>query len=232
MVSILSIHSCPYPTNRISSIDHSHLGDEMTSRLLSTDLPGAEVRYISRWLPPSTANVLQDELISGVPWQIHRIRIFGRLVDSPRLSCWMGDAGAAYRYSGVSFAPVSWLPALVPVRERLQMETGHPFNSVLLNRYRDGRDCMGWHSDDEPELGPQPFIASLSLGQTRRFSLKHRTRPELRASVELRHGDLLLMGGDTQRHYRHALPRTTRTVGERINLTFRNIIPPTHDAGA
>lgn len=183
------------------------------------------------WLAGAEADALLDVVRESVLWQIHRIRIFGRLVDSPRLSCWMGDAGAAYRYSGVKFDPVPWVPALAQVRERLQIETGHAFNSVLLNRYRDGRDCMGWHSDDEPELGPQPFIASLSLGQTRRFSLKHRTRPELRASVELRHGDLLLMGGDTQRLYRHALPRTTRAVGERINLTFRNIIPPVRDAG-
>ncbi len=151
--------------------------------------------------------------------------MFGRLVDSPRLSCWMGDPQAAYRYSGVRFTPVPWLPALAAVRERLQLETGHAFNSVLLNRYRDGRDCMGWHSDDEPELGPQPLIASLSLGATRRFLLKHRARPEVRACVELQHGDLLLMGGDTQRHYRHALPRTARPVGERINLTFRQILP-------
>lgn len=183
------------------------------------------------WLAGAEADALLDVVRESVLWQIHRIRIFGRLVDSPRLSCWMGDTGAAYRYSGVKFDPVPWVPALAQVRERLQIETGHAFNSVLLNRYRDGRDCMGWHSDDEPELGPQPFIASLSLGQTRRFSLKHRTRPELRASVELRHGDLLLMGGDTQRLYRHALPRTTRAVGERINLTFRNIIPPVRDAG-
>ncbi|HBK45083.1 MAG TPA: alpha-ketoglutarate-dependent dioxygenase AlkB, partial [Xanthomonadaceae bacterium] len=102
--------------------------------------------------------------------------------------------------------------------------TGADFNSVLANRYRDGRDAMGWHSDDEPELGPQPLIASLSLGAARRFAFRHRSDPALRLALTLGHGDLLLMAGATQSHYRHALPRTARPVGERVNLTFRRIV--------
>jgi alkylated DNA repair dioxygenase AlkB len=113
---------------------------------------------------------------------------------------------------------------LVPVRDRLREMLGADFNSVLVNRYRDGRDRMGWHSDDEPELGPQPVIASISLGAARRFTLKPRGEGAPLA-LDLPHGSLLVMRGDTQAHYRHALPATTRPVGERVNLTFRRILP-------
>jgi alkylated DNA repair dioxygenase AlkB len=190
------------------------------------DLPDAHVRLARGWLAPAQAKALMDALLREVPWEAHRIRLFGREVDSPRLSCWIGDAGAAYRYSGTRFQPRPWLPALAALRGRLQDELGEPFNSVLANRYRDGADAMGWHSDDEPELGPRPLIASLSLGATRRFLLRHRRDAGARLALDLEPGSLLLMGGDTQRHWKHALPRTRRPVGERINLTFRQVIPP------
>src|SRR5690606_23148736 len=155
---------------------------------------------------------LHQNLVHGLPWGVHRIRLFGREVESPRLSCWIGDAGAAYRYSGVRHEPVPWPDRLRPVRDRLVRETRLPFNSVLANLYRGGSDCMGWHSDDEPELGAQPVIASLSLGATRRFMLRHRRDPSRKLVLELPHGSLLVMRGDTQQDYRHALPRTTRPV--------------------
>lgn len=151
--------------------------------------------------------------------------MFGREVDSPRLSAWIGDAGAVYRYSGADFTPCPWNHALSVLRVRLQEELGVPFNSVLANLYRDGRDAMGWHSDDEPELGPRPVIASVSLGGVRRFALKHRRDAALKGVLELPHGSLLVMSGDTQRLYRHALPRTSRVVAPRINLTFRQVDP-------
>lgn len=190
------------------------------------ELRDAELRYRPGWLPAERADALFEALLAQVPWEIHRIRLFGREVDSPRLSCWMGDADSVYRYSGVRHAPRPWLPALDEVRGRLRREAGFDFNSVLLNRYRDGRDAMGWHSDDEAELGRGPVIASLSLGATRRFVLKHRRDPSCRLALQLEHGSLLLMSGATQRHYRHALPRTAKPVGERINLTFRRIVAP------
>ncbi|MBO9739085.1 alpha-ketoglutarate-dependent dioxygenase AlkB [Xanthomonas axonopodis pv. begoniae] len=186
-------------------------------------LPGAQIRWQRGWLDAAQADALLQTLLAQVRWEVHRIRMFGRVVDSPRLSSWIGDADASYRYSGTQFAPQPWLAALQPVRARLQAETGHPFNSVLVNRYRSGSDAMGWHSDDEPELGAQPLIASVSLGATRRFAFKHRDDAALKQTLELGHGDLLLMGGDTQRYYKHALPRTARLVGERVNLTFRQI---------
>ncbi len=187
-------------------------------------LPGADIGFDPDWLPAREADDLFDALLQAVPWEVHRIRLFGREVDSPRLSCWIGDPQARYRYSGTLFEPRSWPAALLPVRARLADELGVMFNSVLVNRYRDGRDAMGWHRDAEPELGPQPVIASLSLGATRRFGLKGNGADAPRLSLELAHGSLLVMRGATQANYRHALPRTAKVVGERINLTFRRIL--------
>lgn len=188
-------------------------------------MPDADLRYVPTWLAAEEAAGAFEQLRLAVPWQRHRIRMFGRMVDSPRLSCWMGDADAHYRYSGSDFVPQPWLPVLQTWRERLQADLGQSFNSVLVNYYRDGADAMGWHSDDEPELGAEPVIASLSLGATRRFLLKHRSRPELKLALALPAGSLLVMAGSTQAHYRHALPRTARPVGGRINLTFRWVNP-------
>ncbi len=176
------------------------------------------------WLSVSAADALLAALEARVPWEVHRIRLFGRLVDSPRLSCWIGDPGAAYTYSGARFQPHPWPAALLPVRERLRDETGVDFNSVLANRYRDGRDYMGWHSDNERALGPQPAIASLSLGGSRRFVFRNRQDASRRHALALPHGSLLLMAGDTQSLYQHSLPATARPVAARINLTFRRIV--------
>lgn len=188
-------------------------------------LEDAELSFDSHWLAREPADALFAALREEIDWEVHRIRLFGREHDSPRLSSWIGDAEARYRYSGALFEPRPWPPALASLRSRLSEELGVAFNSVLANRYRDGRDAMGWHSDDEPELGPAPVIASLSLGATRRFALKHRRRDGLKGALELGHGSLLVMAGATQANYRHALPRTARPVGERINLTFRWIRP-------
>jgi alkylated DNA repair dioxygenase AlkB len=184
-------------------------------------LPGATLQLDRHWLAPAEADRLFDALRAGIDWEVHRIRLFGRLVDSPRLSSWIGDADAGYVYSGSRFEPRPWPEALVALREQVSAAAGQRFNSVLANLYRDGRDAMGWHSDNEAELGPQPVVASLSLGAPRRFALKHRRQPEQKLMLELPHGSLLIMRGDTQSNYRHALPRTAKPVGPRINLTFR-----------
>lgn len=191
----------------------------------------AYVQHLPAWLPAAQADALMHALLTQVPWETHRIRMFGRWLDSPRLSCWMGDAEAHYRYSGADFAPHPWAPAVQELRERLQLVCDGRFNSVLLNRYRDGRDSMGWHSDDEPELGATPLIASLSLGASRRFLLRRRDDPAQKAEYLLGHGDLLLMRGHCQRDYQHALPKTARVSGERINLTFRQIAAVPRRAG-
>jgi len=187
-------------------------------------LPGAELCLVEGWLAAAQADALFAALQAGIAWETHRIRMFGRSVDSPRLSCWIGDPGTDYSYSGTRFAPHPWPAALQAVRIRLATELGCDFNSVLANRYRDGRDYMGWHSDDEPALGPRPVIASLSLGGRRRFLLRHRQARDQKLELQLGHGSLLIMRGGTQQHCQHALPRTAKPMGERINLTFRTLL--------
>jgi len=137
----------------------------------------------------------------------------------------MGEPGAAYRYSGVRFEPEPWHPAVRDLLPALEAAGGARFNSVLINRYRSGADSMGWHSDDEPELGVEPLIASLSLGVERRFLLRMRSDHAVKQEWRLRHGDLLTMRGDCQRVAQHALPKMARVGGERINLTFRWVRP-------
>ena len=175
----------------------------------------------NRWLAGEDAALLQVQLASEVPWSIHRIRMFGRWVDSPRQSCWMGDPGVRYRYSGALFEPEPWHPSIRALLPRLEADCGAPFNSVLINRYRNGGDHMGWHSDDEPELGSAPVIASLSLGAERRFVMRLKAERERKAEWRLAHGDLLVMRGDSQRLAQHALPKMAGVKAERINLTFR-----------
>ena len=187
------------------------------------DLANAELGLDPAWLTRTEADGLFDALLTGIAWEVHRIRMFGREINAPRLSCWLGDPGAAYVYSRTRYEPNPWPAALRPVRERLREALGIEFNSVLANRYRNGGDAMGWHSDDEPELGLRPVIASVSLGATRRFGVKSRAQAGDHLALDLPHGSLLVMSGETQTHYRHSLPRTSRAVGERINLTFRRI---------
>ena len=188
------------------------------------DLAGAEVAEIQLF-DPAQAQRWFERLHAEIPWERHRLRLFGREIEAPRLSCWIGDAGARYTYSGTLFTPHAWTPGLHELRDLLFAHSGKSYNSVLCNLYRDGRDSMGWHSDNEPELGDAPVIASLSFGAMRRFLLRHRRDPGRRLALDLPSGSLLVMAGTTQQNYRHALPKTTRKVGARINLTFRCIHP-------
>ena len=162
-------------------------------------------------------------------WRQHSLRLFGRTLSQPRLTAWHGDSGVRYRYSGLTLDAERWTPCLARVRRVVETElrragwSGASFNSVLMNRYRDGEDGMGWHSDDEPELGERPLIASLSLGAARRFALRRRDGGP-RCTLCLGHGALLVMAGDTQRHWRHCVPKTRRPVEERLSLTFRRVL--------
>jgi alkylated DNA repair dioxygenase AlkB len=188
------------------------------------DLAGADVR-LARFCSDAAAQRYFAQLYAQIPWERHRLRIFGREIDSPRLSCWIGDADAEYTYSRRRFEPHAWTPALGELRDALNRTCGQVFNSVLCNLYRDGNDAMGWHSDSEPELGSMPTIASLSFGAARCFRLRHKSDHNQRLEIELQTGSLLLMTGATQSNYRHDLPRTKADVGPRINLTFRRIFP-------
>ena len=160
--------------------------------------------------------------MQDLPWEQQTIRMFGRDILEPRLSVWIGDSAATYRYSGRTHEPVEWPERLDALRKHLEREVGQPFNSVLANLYRDESDSMGWHADSERELGDNPIIASVSLGETRRFWLKHKDAEPVR--LALRHGSLLLMTGTTQHHWKHSVPKETSSRDPRINLTFRNIV--------
>jgi alkylated DNA repair dioxygenase AlkB len=186
-----------------------------------TDSP---CRYTLGWLGCVDADALLALLVVEVPWEHHRLRLFGREINAPRLSCWIGDADAGYTYSRVRYEPHPWPDALLAIRERLLTECGVDFNGVLANFYRDGGDSMGWHSDDEPEIDRDAPIASLSLGAARRFVLRRRDDRAQRFTIELGHGSLLLMAGGMQHDWQHALPKTARAIGPRINLTFRRMV--------
>ena len=193
--------------------------------LLPILLPQADLLFDPNFLPESEASTLRAQLTAEVAWEQRAIRMFGRELPQPRLTAWHGDPAARYTYSGLTWEPRPWTPALLDLRQRIRAATGARFNSVLLNYYRDGRDSMGWHADDEPELGPSPVIASLSLGATRRFRLRP-IGPKAGAlaqplGLDLPNGSLLLMRGPTQHCWQHALPKTARPTGPRLNLTFR-----------
>ncbi|HET7845232.1 MAG TPA: alpha-ketoglutarate-dependent dioxygenase AlkB [Xanthomonadales bacterium] len=184
-------------------------------------LPDADVEYLPGFLAPAAADLAFAAVRDEVDWEQHHVRLFGRDVPAPRLSSWIGDPGTAYTYSRVRFEPRPWPASVAALRDAIAVRSGFVANSVLANRYRDGRDAMGWHADAEPELGPEPVIASLSLGAPRRFVMRHRARG-LKHELMLEPGSLLLMRGRTQSHWQHALPRAGGA-GERINLTFRRI---------
>ena len=185
-------------------------------------LPQADLLFDSAFLSAAEASTLLAQLTADIAWEQRAIRMFGQQIPQPRLTAWYGDPAARYTYSGLVWEPQPWTPALLALRQRVEAATATQFNSVLLNYYRDGRDSMGWHADDEPELGPAPAIASLSLGASRRFRLRPRTGlPHAPLALDLPSGSLLLMRGPTQRHWQHALPKTARPVGPRLNLTFR-----------
>lgn len=202
-----------------------HLGQKtgkntpISTRLLKRD---GEIAYTEAFLDPTDADEGFLALREELDWQEEFIQIAGRRVPVPRRVAWYGDPGAVYRYSGVAHEPRAWTPALLELKARVEAYCGQHFNSVLGNLYRDGNDAMGWHADNEPELGPAPFIASLSLGAERRFEIRHdKTRDILR--LPLAHGSLLTMGGHFQRHWKHRIPRQPGITRPRINLTFRTI---------
>ncbi len=187
-------------------------------------LPDCRLSYLPGFLEPPRAEALFRHLLETVPWRQDAITLFGKTYPQPRLTALYGDAGKPYSYSGITMHPLPLTPALQELRAAVEGVCGQRFSTVLLNLYRDGRDSNGWHADNEPELGPDPVIASLSLGAPRAFHLKHRELKDQRLKWVLEPGSLLLMAGGTQRHWLHQVPKTRRPVGPRINLTFREIL--------
>ena len=164
-----------------------------------------------------------NKLEKNIEWKQEGMKIYGKEVDFPRLTAWYGEEGKTYKYSGLVNEPIPFSDLLLEIKEAVEHITGEQFNSALLNLYRDGRDSMGWHSDDEQELGINPTIASVSFGQARNFQFKHKKIPDTLHSFLLTNNSLLVMKGATQHHWKHQVPKSVKPMGSRINITFRKI---------
>jgi alkylated DNA repair dioxygenase AlkB len=187
-------------------------------------LPDAELHYYAAFYQPAQSREYYQRLLTETPWQQDTVNFGGKAIAVPRLQAWYGDKHSNYGYSGLKLTPHPWTPLLQAIRDELQQRLSLPFNSVLLNYYRDGQDSVAWHSDAERELGTDPQIASLSFGASRRFELKHKHRRELnKLSMELAEGSLLLMGKGVQQHWLHQIPKQAGITAARLNLTFRFI---------
>lgn len=194
-----------------------------SDRLNSIPISDGILQYAPSFIPSEKATDLLEKLIECIDWRQEEMKMFGKIVQFPRLTAWYGDPEAAYRYSGTTFQPTPWIPALLSLREKIQQAVNHSFNSVLLNYYRDGQDSMGWHADNEKELGRNPVIASFNLGASRPFQLKHNTLGG-KQEIILEHGSLLIMAGALQHHWKHQIPKRKKIQEPRINLTFRQIL--------
>ena len=189
----------------------------------SLPLADAKVQYLPNWLDNESANSLLDIFHRELDWREGHIHIFGKVVKIPRLQAWYGDTGTDYQYSGTSMTPLPWHVELSLLKVQCEQACGVSFNSVLANLYRYGQDSMGMHSDNEPELGRKPVIASVSLGQVRNLDFQHKRSGE-KFRLPLEHGSLLIMSGDTQQYWQHGIAKTKKEIGARINLTFRQIV--------
>ncbi|WP_281324234.1 alpha-ketoglutarate-dependent dioxygenase AlkB [Flavobacterium sp. IMCC34518] len=187
------------------------------------NLPDADITYFPNFLSKTEADVLFQELMNNTPWQHDYITVYGKKHLQPRLTALYGNEGKPYSYSNFVMQPLNWTLPLQKIKVLVENITENKFTTVLLNHYRDGNDSNGWHADDEKELGINPIIASLSIGTERVFKLKHKINSDLKMNIILEHGSLLLMKGATQHFWKHQVPKTTKPIGPRINLTFRFI---------
>jgi len=166
---------------------------------------------------------LLETLIGETAWLQETVQMYGKMIKTPRLTAWYGDNDKTYTFSGNKYHPLPWTLQLQRIKARIEPLAGMVFNTVLLNYYRDGNDSVAWHSDDEYELGYKPVIASLSFGQERRFDIRNKQDHQLKYSVNLQNGSLLLMKGDLQQYWEHRIPKSTKPMKARVNLTFRVI---------
>jgi len=165
-------------------------------------------------------NILFEE----ISWRHEAITLYGKKIMQPRLTAWYGDEGKTLRYSGIEMHPTPWTPTLLEIKRRVEQTSPQKFNSVLLNQYRNEKDSVGWHRDNEKDLGALPVIASVSLGATREFQMRRYKEKDFKTSFTLSRGSVLLMKGNTQQLWEHQLPKRSKSIGPRINLTFRNLI--------
>ncbi|WP_298897491.1 alpha-ketoglutarate-dependent dioxygenase AlkB [uncultured Psychroserpens sp.] len=186
--------------------------------------PNAELIYIEGFYNSDIANRYFEVLKNTIKWQQDSITIFGKTHQQPRLTALYANNHSTYSYSGITMKPHQFSSELSEIKADIEQEIKHQFTTVLLNLYRNGNDSNGWHADNEKELGKNPIIASVSFGEMRPFHFKHRYIKEERHKLNLHHGSLLVMKGEMQHFWLHQIAKTKKTIGERINLTFRSII--------
>lgn len=187
------------------------------------NLPDAEIIYYPNFFDKKEADAIFAELKNETPWQQDDIRVFGKIHPQPRLTALFGNDGKPYSYSNIKMQPHPWTLLLQKIKSYIESVSDTNFTTVLLNQYRDGKDSNGWHADNEKELGTNPIIASVSFGAERVFQLKHNSISNLKQNILLEHGSLLIMKGTTQHFWKHQIPKTSKPIGSRINLTFRVI---------
>ena len=187
------------------------------------ELPDADIEYYPNFFDTIRANELFEKLQNEIPWQHDEITVFGKTYPQPRLTALFGNEGKPYAYSNIIMQPNPWNPLLMFIKNEIEEVCKENFTTVLLNQYRDGKDSNGWHADNEKELGKNPVIASVSFGAERFFHLQHNTLKDQKLKINLEHGSLLLMKGTTQHFWKHQIPKTSKVIGPRINLTFRII---------
>lgn len=187
------------------------------------NLPDAEFIYYPNFFSKEKADIFFETLLEETPWQHDEITIFGKKILQPRLTSLYGNEGKSYGYSNIVMHPHAFNNTLTFIKDEIENTINEHFTTVLLNLYRNEKDSNGWHADNEKELGGDPVIASLSLGEERVFQIKHNTNKEVKRSIILQHGSLLVMKNGAQIHYKHQIPKASKSKKPRINLTFRNI---------
>jgi len=187
------------------------------------DMIDAEVYFYDNFFIKNEADKYFSILTETIKWQQDHIKFYGKEVAIPRLQAWYGESDKPYTYSGIEMQPHPWTKELLEIKEKIEKEAKITFTSVLLNLYKTGKDSMSWHADDEKELGQNPVIGSISFGEERPFHFRHKKDKTIKEKILLTNGSLLLMSGETQHHWKHQIPKTTRAIQARINLTFRVI---------
>ena len=226
MLKILALWNYLFKSNFMDQLNL--FGD--TGKAPSTDkvrsglntIKNGEYCYYPSFFSKVESDFYLKELTDNILWKQESINMYGKRINFPRLTAWYGENDKPYSFSGITLSPLPWSTNLLEIKNKIEPNAGVIFNSVLLNRYRDGNDSISWHTDAETELGKNPVIASVNYGETRNFQLRHIETKE-KIEIELVHGSLLIMQGELQHFWQHQVPKTSRKIKERINLTFRVI---------
>jgi len=203
-------------------MDQLSLFDEPIDHSKAIDIRDGSYIYIPDFFSKSDADLYLNKFISDILWKQESMNMYGKQLNFPRLTAWYGENNKPYSFSGITLQPNPWTPELLEIKKLIEPMCHVNFNSVLLNRYRDGNDSISWHTDAEKELGRNPVIASVNFGAEREFQMRHNNTKE-RVDISLKHGSLLIMQGPLQHYWQHQVPKTKKIVKERINLTFRVI---------